>query len=80
MSETNAKASEAEKEQAYRSGFRHAVAYLLAALNDQVTPDQMSALRRWEGGEMENWYRSDIGVRTPPPVPKLKKVSNAQRP
>jgi hypothetical protein len=42
MSETNAKASEAEKEQAYRSGFRHAVAYLLVALNDQVTPDQMS--------------------------------------
>jgi hypothetical protein len=42
ISETNAKASEAEKEQAYRSGFRHAVAYLLVALNDQVTPDQMS--------------------------------------
>lgn len=61
-------ASDAEKEQSYRSGFRHAVAYLLKALECQLAPDQMVTLRNWESGDLEEWYRSDPKLRQPPPM------------
>jgi len=54
----------------FRRGYTHGAQAVISAVEDSLTPAQLSKLRHWASGELQNW-RGEGGseLREAPPTP-----------